>query len=101
MNRCKDCAGLIYGDDSQCASCRHNEWKDQIDKQRMIREARLIIQEIHEAQTKKRRFIMNTIHNVFIFGVLIVLLAGFIDATKTALEYELRKPEILRQHGVK
>jgi uncharacterized integral membrane protein len=101
MNRCKDCAGLIYGDDNQCASCRNHEWAEQVKRKRMIQEAKAIVQEINDAHRRKQKALMTALHNGFIFAILVILFLAVVDATKVAVNYELRKPEILRQHGVK
>ena len=101
MNRCKDCAGLVYGDDTQCAGCRNHEWVEQAKQKQMIADANQVLREVHALQMRKRKMVMSLLCNVFIFAVCVVLFIALIDATKVAVNYELRKPEILRQHGVK
>lgn len=101
MNRCKDCAGLIYGDDTQCASCRNHEWIDQLKRRQMMDDARSIIVEINANHKRKQKALMSAMYHGFIIAVFALLLLALFDATKVAVNYELRKPEILRQHGVK
>lgn len=101
MNRCKDCAGLIYGDDTQCACCRNHEWVEQVKRKQMMDDARSVMMEINAVQSKRNKALMSVMYHGFIVAVFMILLFALIDATKVAVNYELRKPEILRQHGVK
>jgi len=102
MRRCNECAQGVNDTDKVCTACRLAEWKDQQQQAEAERQRQYALEANRAAYLAKQKYMRDALKAGMITAFAVLLLLGFVSATKEALKYEWEtKPDMLKHNGVK
>jgi len=102
MKQCNECAQGVTDTDKVCTACRLAEWKDQQEQAEAERQRQYALEANRAAYLAKQKYMRDALKAGMITAFAVLLLLGFISATKEALKYEWEtKPALLKANGVK